>query len=270
MNGAVHLKQSLKDIWKKMLLMGAALYLFEMLFALLATSAKIQTEMLRDVKEAPAALQKLVGEGFMDAILKYGLITFGYIHPLMFTLFILFIFTAFRQVLAAEIVSGTIGFTLSRPISRKRIYLNLAIIVYAGLAFLALVVFLSTASGIALFHGGKLSPGHFVSLSWNLYLLMVFCAGYIALFSYFTDSGKNFYTYSTVFLFLCYILDMAANLWSPLKFLAPINPFSYYQPMKILTGSRVDFTQSVIILLISGIMFFISALLFNRRDLPNG
>ena len=270
MNGLLHLKQSLKGIWKKMLLVGLALFIFEMLFALVAASAKIQTKFLRDMKEAPAVAQKILGEGFMEAVLKYGLISFGYIHPFMFTLFILFIFLTFWQVLTSEITSGTIGFTLSRPISRKRIYLNLAVVVYSGLGFLVSVAFLATASGILLFHGSKLSPAPFVSLSWNLYLLMIFIAGYISLFSSFSDSGKTFFTYSSISLFLFYILDLAANLWKPLGIVSPINPFSYYNPMKILTGFRMSFSQSITILTISALMFIASALIFNRRDLPSG
>lgn len=270
MNGTVHLKQSINGIWKRLLLIALALFLFEMLFPLLATSSNIKTEMLKDLKDAPEVAQKILGEGFMEAVLKYGLITFGYIHPFMFTLFILFIFAVFWQVLTSEITSGTIGFTLSRPISRKRIFLNLAMVVYTGLAFLILISFFSTALGIVIFLGSKFSLTPFISLGWNLYLLMIFIAGYIALFSSFSDSGKKFFTYSSIFLFLFYILDLAANLWKPLEIVSPINPFSYYNPMKILIGSRIAFSQSVTILLISGVMFVVSALIFSRKDLPGG
>ena len=270
MNGMNHLKQSIKGVWKRILLIGLALFLFEMIFPLLATSTNIKTEMLKDLKDAPAVAQKILGEGFMEAVLKYGIITFGFIHPFMFTLFILYIFSAFWQVLTAEITSGTIGFTLSRPISRKRIFLNLAVVVYCGLAILIVFSLLSTTLGVVIFQGGELSLTPFISLGWNLYLLMIFIAGYIALFSSFSDSGKKFFTYSSIMLFLFYILDLLTNLWQPLKIVAPINPFSYYSPMKILVGFRISFSQSLSILTVSAVMFIISALIFNRRDLPSG
>jgi ABC-2 type transport system permease protein len=253
-----------------MLLIGLALFLFEMIFPLLATSTNIKTEMLKDLKDAPAVAQKILGEGFMDAVLKYGIITFGFIHPFMFTLIILYIFSAFWQVLTAEIASGTVGFTLSRPISRKRIFLNLALVVYCGLAVLVVIALLSTTFGVVIFQAGQLSLKPFISIGWNLYLLMIFIAGYIALFSSFSDSGKKFFTYSSIMLFFFYIQDLLANLWQPLKIISPINPFSYYGPMKILVGSRIGFSQSLTILAISAVMFMVSALIFNRRDLPSG
>lgn len=269
-SGFVHLKQSIKGAWKKVLLIGLALFSFEMLFSLLAMSTHIQAEMLKKMQEGPAAAQKVLGEGFMDAIVKYGVITFGYIHPFLFMLFISFIFAVCWQLVSAEVANGSIGFTLSRPISRKKIFFNLALVIYLGLGFLALVTFSSTALGISIFLGGKLSLTPFISLVWNLYLLMIFIAGYITLFASFSDSGKKFFTYPGVLLFLFYILDLAANLWRPLEIISPINPFSYYNPMKILIGSRIGFMQSFMILAISGVMFVISAFIFNRRDLPSG
>ncbi len=270
MNGLIHLKQSLKGLLKKLLLLCLILFLFEVLFSLLASSAQIKAEMLKDMKDVPPVVQKIMGEGFMEAVLKYGLITFGFIHPFLYLIFILFIFAAFWQVLTSEITSGTIGFTLSRPISRKRLFINAAILTYSGLAVLALVSYLSTTVGIVLFQDSNLSLAPFISLAWNLYLLMIFIAGYIALFASFTESAKSLFTYASLLLFLFYILDLAAALWSPLKLLSPINPFSYYDPMKLLIGARLSLSQSVMIAAISTIMFAVSTWIFTRRDLPSG
>lgn len=270
MNGFVHLKQSLKGVWKKMLSIALALLLFELLFTLLAGSSNIKTEMLNDMTRAPEAARKVLGEGFMEAVVKYGIVAFGFIHPFMFALFIFYILAVFWQVLTSEISSGSIGFTLSRPISRKTVFFNAAVLVYAGLAFLGAVTVLTAAGGILVFMDSNLSVTPFISLGWNLYLLMVFIAGYIALFCSFSDTGKKFFTYSSIFLFLFYIIDLAAKLWKPLEILSPVNPFSYYNPMKLLIGSRIAFSQSLVILAVSGIMFWAAAIIFNRRDLPSG
>jgi hypothetical protein len=40
--------------------------------------------------------------------------------------------------------------------------------------------------------------------------------------------------------------------------------------MKILIGSRIGLSQSVAIPAISGVMFLVAALIFNRKDLPAG
>lgn len=270
MNLWPHLKQAIRGLFKKLILVGVAIFLFEILFAGLASSSHINVGMLKKMEDTPPAMMKMMGEGFMEAILKYGVITFGYIHPFLYLLFIVYIFFCFLQLLSGEIFSGSIGYTLSRPIARRTIFINLAIVVYGGLALLMLFPYLSTAIGLWLFYPGHLSIAPFISISWNLYLLAAFIAGYIALFASFADSGKKLFLYSGITLFVFYVADFARRLWPPLEIFSPVNPFSYYDPIRILTGQRVGFSQSLLVLCISGAMFLAAALIFQKKDLPNG
>jgi len=270
MIGNIHLRQSIKGLWIKLLLLCAALFVFEMLFSILGTSARVQAGILKDMKDVPPMVEKMFGEGFVDALVKYGIIALGYIHPFMLIIFILFIFISASQMLTSEIGSGTIGFTLSKPVSRKRIYINLAIIVYSGLGLLALSAYSSSALGILLFHSGKLSTDTFSALSWNLFLLMVFIAGYVAIFAAVSDSGKKLFTYGSITLLVFYIVSLATPLWKPLDYVSSINPFTYYNPMAILMGSRVGITKSLSLIVVSWIMFAVGAWLFSRRDLSSG
>ena len=48
----IHLKQSVKGIWMKLLLLFSALFIFEILFSLLAASAQVQHTMLKKMKES--------------------------------------------------------------------------------------------------------------------------------------------------------------------------------------------------------------------------
>ena len=270
MIGNIHLKQSFKGLWIKILLLCAALFVFEMLFSILGTSARVEAGILKDMEDIPPVVEKMFGNDFVDAIVKYGIIAIGYIHPFTLILFILFIFISTSQMLTSEISSGTIGFTLSKPVSRKRIYLNLAIIVYSGLGLLTLSAYLSSALGIVLFYSGKLSTDPFSAISWNLFLLMVYIAGYIAIFAAISDSGKKLFTYGGITLLVLYIVSLATPLWQPLKYLSPINPFAYYEPMAVLMGARISLTKSLSIIGVSCIMFAVGAWLFSRRDLASG
>ncbi len=270
MIGNIHLKQSLKGIFLKLWLLCGALFTFKILFALMGTSTQIYQSIMRDMDDMPPIMEKMMGKGFVEAIVQYGIIAFGYIHPFVFILFIVFLFITASQMVTSEIGSGTIGFTLSKPVSRKRIYVNMAITSYLGLGLMALFAYGSSALGIVLFHGEKLSTEPFGALAWNLFLLMAFIAGYIAIFAAISDSGKKLFTYGSIVLFAFYILSMATPLWKPLKLLAPINPFSYYSPMAILTGSRIGITKSISLLVVSCLMFIIGGWLFSRRDLATG
>jgi ABC-type transport system involved in multi-copper enzyme maturation permease subunit len=268
--GNTHLKQSIKGIWKKTLVLCAALFIFLMLFALMGTSVKIQDSIIKDMDDVPPVVQKMFGEGFLEAMLKYGIIAVGYIHPFLLALFIVFIFIAVSQMVTSEVAGGTIGFTLSKAVSRKRLYLNLAVVIIGGLGILALFTFLSSLVGIALFHGPKLSAGPFVSLTWNLFLVMFFIAGYIVIFAAVSDSGKALFTWGGVVLLVLYLLSLAAPLWKPLTYLKPINPFAYFEAMKVLMGGRIGFSTSISIIVVSLAMFAFAAWLFSRRDISSG
>jgi ABC-2 type transport system permease protein len=268
--GNIHLKQSLKGLWIKTSLLFTGLFLFEMLFAVLSSSSTINAQFLKDMEKTPVVLEKTMGQGFFNAVLKYGVITFGYIHPFMMVLFILFIFISFSQVLTSEIYTGAVGFTLSKPVSRKRVYFNLALINYLGLGILAFSTFFSSFLGIQIFHGGKLSTTPFLSISWNLYLIMIFIAGYVAIFAAISESGKILYTYGGITLLFFYILSMAKTLWDPLKYISPISPFSYYEPMKMLIGGGIDSGTALIIFAVSIAMFVFAGWIFNRKDIACG
>jgi beta-exotoxin I transport system permease protein len=270
MIGNIHLKQSFKGIGFKLLLLCIVLFLFQMLFTVLRISPSIQQNVVKNLDQIPDFVQKMMGEGFIESLLKYGLITAGYLHPFMLIIFILFIFLAISQVVITEIDNGTIGFTLSKSLSRTRIYLNLGIIIYIGIACLALSAFLSTSVGIMLFHVGKISQAPFASIAWNLFILMIFVTGYVIILASVTDSGKSFYLYGGSILFFFYLLSFATRLWKPLQYISPLSPFSYYKPMQLLMGRRIDFSTSFWILVVSLIMFGVAILLFNRRNIASG
>lgn len=270
MSGNIHLKQSVKGLWLKTLLLGAALFIFEMLFIVFSTSAQIKESMLKRMNEIPPMVEKMFGKGFIEAMFKYGIIALGYIHPFMLVIFILFIFITISRMVTSEISSGTIGFTLSKPLSRKRIYFNMVIIIYLGLGLLTLSTFLSSFLGIKIFLDQALSTGPFASLAWNLYLVMLLIAGYIVIFASISDSGKMLFTLGGIVLLVFYILSFAAPLWKPLTVLDPMNPFAYYKPMEILIGSRIGFSKSLTLIGVSGMMFAAAAWVFNRRDISSG
>lgn len=269
-SGNIHLLQNARGLWKKLALLCLALFVFELIFAIVGTSAKIKINMLKDLKEIPPFVEQMMGKDFMSAMVKYGVIAIGYMHPFMMVIFILFPFMAVSRLVTSEISSGTIGFTLSRPVSRKRLYFNLGVIIYLGLGFLAFSAYLSSFAGITFFHGGKLSVEPFSALSWNIYLIMLFISGYIVLLASVADTGKKLFTYGGVAFLLLYLLNFAAPLWSPLETLLPVNPFSYYDPFGALMGQRVSFGTSVTLIAVSAAMFTAGAWIFSRRDISGG
>ncbi|MCP5050628.1 MAG: hypothetical protein GY940_25925, partial [bacterium] len=251
MIGTIHLKQSFKGLRLKLMFLCIAMFLFQMLFAVLGTSVEMQTTMLKRLEDVPDTVRKMMGEGFIEGILKYGILTVGYLHPFTLLVFILFIFMAVSQMVMSEIGSGTIGFTLSKPLSRKRLYINLGIIIYFGTAVIAFSAYLSSYLGLKLFHPMKLTTAPFASIAWNLFLLMIFITGYVVVIASLSGSGKKLFTSGGITLFLFYLLSFGSNLWQPLEFIAPVSPFFYYKPMPILMGSRIGWSTSILLIVVS-------------------
>jgi ABC-type transport system involved in multi-copper enzyme maturation permease subunit len=270
MIGNIHLKQTMKGLRFKVILLCVGLFVFEMLFCIVGTSQEVQTSILRDLDDIPPLAQKMMGEGFIDALVKYGLIAIGYMHPFMIILFIILIFIIASQMITSEISGGTIGFTLSKAVSRKRIYFNFAVTVYGGLFLMAFSTYFASFLGIGIMYGDRLTAGPFPSLALNLFLIMALAAGYVAIFAALADTGKMLFTWGGVTLLALYLLNFGAPLWKPLTYLAPLSPFKYYEPMKLLMGAQVGVGKALIILAVSVTMFIIGGWLFNRRDISAG
>jgi len=270
MGGNIHLKHSLKALWKKILLMGAVLFIFEFLFALTAKSARIKADMVRDLDNMPPMVEKMFGQGFAEVVLKYGIVTFGYLHPFIFIPFIVVMFMSISQMLTSDVGSGAIGFLLSRQLSRRRIFANMGIVIWSGTAILAASVFLASYLGIVFFLDTPIAVASFVNLSWNLFLIMLLISGYTVVFAAISDSGKKLFTYAGVAILFFYLAALAAPLWRPLEVLNPINPFYYYQPIPLLMGQRIAFGTAMTLMVASGALYGIAAQLFSRRDISSG
>ena len=269
MEGRVHLFYICRKLTKAIILLCLAVFIFEGLFPLLSASAKLKMEMMGDLQNPQPEMLKMMGRDFYDAMMDYGFIVFGYIHPFLLILMIIYIFYAVSQVLTSEIATGSIGFILSRPVSRMRIYFNLAIAVYSGLVVMSLAALGGTHFGMWIFNvGGKVPP--FLSIVINLYVLMLFIAGYIALFASIADTGKSLFIPSGIILFVFYAIDLISGLWEPFEYISPINPFSYYKPIELLVGQRLDLATGLAIPVLTALMFWLGARIFSRRDLPSG
>jgi len=269
MEGRVHLFYICRKLTKAIILLCLAVFIFEGLFPLLSASAKLKMEMMGDMQNPQPEMLKMMGRDFYDVMMDYGFIVFGYIHPFLLVLLVIYIFYAVSQVLTSEIATGSIGFILSRPVSRMRIYFNLAIVIYSGLAVMSLAALGGTYFGMWIFNvGGKVPP--FLSIVINLYVLMLFIAGYIALFASIADTGKSLFIPSGIILFVFYTIDLISGLWEPFEYISPINPFSYYKPIELLVGQRLDLAAGLAIPVLTALMFWLGARIFSRRNLPSG
>ncbi len=270
MNWNVHLFHALRGLWKKAAIIAIALILFQFVFVLLASSTSIKTSIIDDIHEVPDSMKKVMGKGFIESMIKYGVVAVGYIHPFVYFLYIIFIVLAVSFMITSEVTTGTIGFLLSKPVSRERIFFNMFLVVFCGLVFLTLCSYLATVIGVEIFTSGKMPAKPFFPITVNLFLMMFFVSGYVALITAFSNTSRKMYTRAAVILSAFYLVDWLSPLWTFLSFTDRINPFSYYKPLEILAGGRIDLTTGIAIFVVSLLMYFAGMKIFNRRDIFSG
>lgn len=270
MNAKIHLLFSAKTLWQKLAMLCIAIILFEMLFCLVSASTHVKSELHKDIGEVPKTVQKVMGEGFIESVMKYGIVAIGYIHPFMFLIYILFVFISVSQIITSEISTGTMAFLLSRPVSRIQIFINWVIITVGGLTLLALSSYSAVVAGLRLFNKDKLSLRPFLPLTTNLLIIMIFLASYIGFIAAISSTGKRMRNWGGFIILFLYLADVMSPVWEFLSYINWLNPFNYFQPMSIIMQRYISTFTGIILLFVSGLIFTTSAYIFKKRDLLTG
>lgn len=169
---------------------------------------------------------------------------------------------------AREIERRTIGYILSRPLSRRRF---LAEKVAAGLTVLLVLVSLGLGVMIAATHAAGLGRGvdfgPFVWSAANAFVLFAALAGIGTAVSARSSSGGTVVAVASGVALASYFLDFLASLWEPAERLGPLSLFHYYRPSDILLGESTPWSQMAVLAGVALAGFTVAFLIFTRRDL---
>jgi len=64
-----------------------------------------------------------------------------------------------------------------------------------------------------------------------------------------------------------YITDLVSQVWQPLRGVARLSPFHYYNALNLITGNADPGRDLLVLACIAGVCFILASLLFCRRDL---
>jgi ABC-2 type transport system permease protein len=196
-----------------------------------------------------------------------GSVSLGFIHPIAVGLGLVFAVGFAAQSIAGERQRGTLEVLLARPLSRRRVYVTVAVAtaLFIGLSLLGLT--LGALGGAALTgRVAELGPGNLPLLWLNAFLLYAAFGAISLAASVSFDRLAPAIGISLAVVLVSYFLDVIGDLWPDAAFLQPLSPFHYLDARGALSGLPEP-TNFLVLGAIIAVAVGYALIVFPRRDL---
>lgn len=242
---------------------------FQILLAFAARSLEELNTFGRLAALVPDFLRQLLGPSLLTLLSFRGIACLGYFHvAIVATLVGLTIALATEPV--GETESRFLDLVLSHPLARHWVITRTIALLAACIVFLLGAMMLGTRVGLYWLVSGDLARATFrvvPELTLNLGALLL-CWGGIALAVASTARRRSVAGAVTALLAMaCYMTDLIAQVWQPLRPVAKYSPFHYYNSLDLITGSSNVTRHALILVCIAAAGFALAFLNFRRRDL---
>jgi ABC-type transport system involved in multi-copper enzyme maturation permease subunit len=253
--------------------------------ALLTTAGVIVFEILlvRGIRELPQGFKVellnleiikrvarlLVGADLLENFTATGVMTVGFVHPLVLALNWTLLLTICTRITTAEIERGTADLLLTLPVSRTRIYFSSSLVWLLYGVPMSLAPLLGVAVGTRVFPLWEpVDLGRLALLCVNLYALYLAVGG-VAIMVGSLVSGRGLAVGIALTVLLASVLiNFLEQLWPAIEKVAFLGLLHHYRPLLIVRNGEIPGSN----LLTLGGVFVISWLVgwtcFSRRDIP--
>jgi ABC-2 type transport system permease protein len=234
----------LRRTWRaqrsRVLIVGVALAIWAFLMPVIYATFGRQLASLLDTGIIPKPFLRLLGA---DPFSLTGAVALGWVHPIGVGLSVLFPVGLGAVMIAGERQRGTLEVLLSRPLSRRTLYLtDLVSLGLMGALAVAGSLVGTVAGAVAYGVGGELDAGRLAFLALNTWLFLVALGSVALAASASFDRVAPPVGIAIAVLLLGYLLEVLGTLWPDAAFLQPWTPFHYLRPLEVLGGhlSRGD------------------------------
>ncbi len=224
-------------------------------------------EVFKQLAQSSPMIQQLMNFGSGSLLTLPGTITLGFQHPLTLALVGIFAVGGGALAIAGERQRGTLELLLSRPISRRMLYVTLTV---ALLAVVALMV-------------GLILAGMVASAAWQgvldqldlAQLPLVFASGFLLWGAFTTFSLAASVSFdrtgpalgvSLAYLLVNYFLEILGSLWTDAAWTQEYSLFHHFQPVEILSG-RANLVDVLILAVATLVPIAYALVVFPRREL---
>lgn len=223
------------------------------------------------------ALRQLVNQGTIPSqLLNFGsgslftlpgALTLGLQHPLAIAFIGIFAVGSTVGSVAGERERGTLEVLLTRPISRRTLYVTLAVAAAILIGVVLGALLIGQIIGMAM-QGitSEVDLSRMPLVFLNGMLLWGAFAAFGLAASVTFDRHAPAIGLAMAFLLINYFLEILGSLWSDAKFVQPYSLFHHWQPGNILTGKADPFDLALLGLAILVAVAY-ALIVFPRRDL---
>ncbi len=251
------------------LVIAGLLAAFQVLFAFAAESLDQLNSFERLVDLIPDVFRQLLGPSLITILSFRGIVCLGYFHVAVLAVLVGLVISIATEP-AAEIESRFLDLVLSHPLARHWVITRSAILLAGAIAIAVGAMAAGTRAGLFWVAAEETARNTFrvvPLLAVNLALLLL-CWGAIGLVFASVVQRRSVATAVTALLaMICYLADLIAQVWQPMKRVAPLSPFHYYRTLNLITESGDAARDLQVLACIAAIGFIFAYLLFVRRDL---
>ncbi len=251
----------------RLLVVSAALALWGTLPPIIFDAFGEEIGAIMDSGIIPEQFMQFAEFGGGDLFSLAGSVALGFIHPIAVGLGLVFSVGFASAAIAGERQRGTLEVLLARPLSRRQVYVTMAVAtgLFIGLSLAALTL---GALGGASLTGRvtELGPGNLPLLWLNAFLLYGAFGAISLAASVSFDRLAPAISISLTVVLVSYFLDVIGDLWPDASFLQPFSPFHYLDARGALTG-LAEASNFVVLAAVIVVAMGYALVVFPRRDL---
>jgi beta-exotoxin I transport system permease protein len=248
----------------RLLVVVIALLLWGSLLPIIYDAFGAQFQQIKDSGILPDQFSQFGGG---DIFSLTGSVALGFVHPIAVGLNLVFALGFAATCVAGERQRGTLEVLLARPISRRSLYLTLAVaaLLFTGLTMAALTAGAALGAGVT----GRLAElgGGNLPLLWLNGALLFWAFGAVSLaLSVSFDRSTPAIGLALAFVLVSYFLDVLGQLWPDAAGLQPLSLFHYLDARSDLAGLPLWSDFGVLVAVIVAAVAY-ALIAFPRRDL---
>jgi ABC-2 type transport system permease protein len=266
--------------------------LMPQLRALAAVSNVTDMEIENTIFSGPGKImQTMMGGESISLFRITDMLSIGYVHPLMLTVFCIWAIGRAAGAVAGEIDRGTMELLLAQPLPRYRVVLTHLALDLAIFPVLCLSLWAGNWLGIHWFEvkvgvvpdsETLVDPAMYAPGLWNVAALLFAVSGYTMWISACGRFRWRVLGVAVLLTLVQFLINVVGQLWDGAAYLRPFTVFYYFQPQQIILKHRwtIDLAKvwplehalpvsGIGVLALVGVIGYTMALwIFCRRDLP--
>jgi ABC-2 type transport system permease protein len=264
----VLVRHSLVRLRTSLLVMAAALATFQVLLALAAAELQRSGRFEQVASLIPSFIRELFGTLLVSMLSFSGIMALGYYHVVIVAVLVGLVVTIATEP-AAEIEVGFADLVLSRAVSRAAVMTRSVVLLVICPAFVIAAMAIGTRLGLwwaAPAEAVRPAASLVWSLAFSLWALLTCWGGVSLAASSIARRRAVAGAIAGSAAAALMLVDYLSRVWTPLRGIARLSPFHYYNPLDLVIGKALPLADVGILLGTAATAIAAAYMFFSRRD----